>query len=523
MQTQTLNLIEDVSTEQQPQIILQVKSFLNNNTDPLLFLEVIHKGFPYLKNTTFNLMAAGLQNMAETRLIQNVAKELEAARQAYVEKNTKAVKPAEIYRKYAKALRAVKENGHQEDTRMLAHETLNDLFLAQSLSNGELETPDWIDPYTGELDPTYEPDFEMDSLADLMQRVEMVSPLQNDAYARALELKEELGYDQATVDRFMRAQSGSDGWKGDPEEMWEDRGYVPPTGEQGLTIDKGAFALAAPAMAEFNRWRTGTFERMKLNGTYGETWKECFLTFKEESAEVANLITTIAEVADNYDITTAAAIALKIDGDYGLTVTDLNGIGGFTLESVYYELNAYIAEWGDDVLDLMQDSLPASSPTSDIDTFDATTLAKLTELLPEKHHNPMQTKSYIVAYMEAIMGGATLGEAENSALAVWREAMSKAGAIAYATAWANSKSKSVAWRAFWTKCGPDVPRPQEHVKSVQGNLAGLVLTSERRIDWNIAALKLKNNELVLEPEQKQKLKTLLTQKGMRNNPVIKYL
>lgn len=101
--------------------------------------------------------------------------------------------------------------------------------------------------------------------------------------------------------------------------------------------------------------------------------------------------------------------------------------------------------------------------------------------------------------------------------------MSPAGAKAYAAAWANAPHKSPAWRAFWQKCRPDVPRPQEHIKAIRGNYSGLVLNSGRVIDWNIAAMKLRNNELVITPEQKEKLRTMLTQKGMRNCPELKYV
>ena len=219
--TQTANLLEDTPTLQKPQIITQIANFLKSDADPLLFLGVIYEGFPLLQTTVFNGEAAVLQNMAETRLIQNASKELEAAQQAYADHNTKATKPAELYRKYAQALRAVKENGRKDDTRLLAGETLNALFLAQSLPAGELETPDWIDPYTGEPDERFDPDWELDDITTLMQRVELVSPMQEELYSRALELKEELGWSQAEVDAFMRAQSGSDGWMGDIEEMWQ--------------------------------------------------------------------------------------------------------------------------------------------------------------------------------------------------------------------------------------------------------------------------------------------------------------
>jgi hypothetical protein len=521
--TATTNLLEDTPTLQLPPVIMQVEKFLDNDANPATFIAVVHNAAANFRNTVWAARFVTMQMQAERRLIERVSDELDAAQQAYAYGDTKQTKPAELYRQYAQALRAVKEKGAHDEIRMLAHEMLNELFLAQSLPAGELESPEWVDPYTGEEIDDNEVDWTLDNLSTLLGRIEMISPSQDELYKRALELKQDLGWDQATVDAFMRAQSGNDGWTAEPELHFDDRGYVPPTGDKGLEIDRTAFALSSVAMAEFTRWRTETFEKMKQEGLQGMTWMTAFLDHKEDSVEVANLIATIAEVARTYDITTAAAIALKVAGDYGLTENDLDGIGGFTPNGVHYELNAYIEEWGDDILEVMNDSLGSGSPTSDIDKFDAQFYEELKALLPEKHHNPMQTYSFVVAYMEAIAGGATLGEAENSAIAAWREAMSPAGAKAYQEAWAASKTKSVAWRAFWVKCGPDIPRPQEHVNAIRGNFSGLILTSGRKIDWRIAAMKLKNDEIAWHPGQPEKLKALLLERGMKSNPVLRYL
>jgi hypothetical protein len=518
----TTQMLEDVTTVQKPQAIIQFENFLKGAANPVSYLTTAHEALPTLFATVWKDEAVELIERVEMHLVQTAMADLDKAQEAYAMNDTKQVKPAELYRRYAKSLRAIKEGGVNEDTRMLAHETLTDLFLSQSLPASELEAPDYIDPYTGEVQEDDEFDFQISSIADIMAKFETVSPSQEELYQRAMQLKKELNWTQDTVNQFVAAQSSFDATESD-DDWREDRGYIPPTGEQGLTVDRSAFVAAATPMAEFSHWRTETFEKMKNNGTNGQTWKVAFLAHKEDSAEVANLVNTIAEIANSYDVTTAAAIAMKVMGEYGLTEEDLDGIGGFTINGVFYELNDYIEEWGDDVLEIMQDGMPASIPTSDIDKMDQETQAQLAELLPEKHHNPMQTRSFILAYIQAISEGAELGAAENHAIAAWREAMNPAGAKAYQAAWEASRSKSVAWRAFWKKCGPDVPRPQDHIKAIRGNFSGLVLSSGRKIDWNITALKLKNDELAFQPGQKEKLKTLLVQRGLRNNPVLKYL
>ena len=513
--------IEDVNV-QKPQTIIQFETFLKGAANPVTYLATAHKVLPTLHGTAWEERADELQEQVEMLLIQKVAAELEAAQNAYAIHDTKQVKPVEIYRRYAKSLREIGDRGVNEDTRMIAGDMLTELFLAQSLPAGELETPDYIDSYTGEPVEDDEFDFQIGSIADIMAKFETVSPVQEETYRRAMQLKQELGWDQDTVNQFVAAQSSFDA-REMAEEWQEDRGYAPPTGEQGLTVDRSAFVVASPLMANFSRWRTETFEDMKRRGVKSRNWKATFLARKASSDEVIDLINGIAEVANSYDITTATAVAMRVMGEYGLTEEDFSNIGGFTPNGVFYELNDYIEEWGDDVLEIMQDGMPASIPTSDIDMVDEATQKQLAALLPEKHHNPMQTRSFILAYIEAIGTGAQLGAAENHAIAVWREAMSPAGAKAYNEAWERTHVKSTAWRAFWKHCGPDVPRPQEHVKAIQGNFRGLVLSSGRKIDWRIAEIKLKNDELELTPEQKTKLKALLIEKGMASNPVIAYL
>jgi len=349
----------------------------------------------------------------------------------------------------------------------------------------------------------------------------MVSPAHDELYTRAVEFKKTLGWSQNDLNNFMRAQTA---FEDIGEEVhYDDREYVPPTLEKDIKLDYAAFAVATPALAAFSKWRTDTFTAMKENGTKGRTWLEAFLNDKQESEEVRGLIEAIAAIAETYDIVTAAAIALKVSGEYGLTGDDLDGIGGFTPNGIFYDLNDYIEEWGDDVLEMLQDGLGSRFPASDIETVDQATMEELSDLLPEKHHNPMQTRSYILAYIKAMSDGATLRQAENTALATWREAMSPRGAKAYKKAWEATHNMSIAWRSFWQNCGPDIPRPKEHVRAVRGNFSGLVLASGRKIDWRIAAIKVKNDEIEWHPGQAEKLKTLLVQKGMQNNPVMKYL
>ena len=519
--TATVNLLEDTPTAMKPQVLLQVEIFMKGEASPTLYLSTMYTTFPLLSTTVWAQDALRVQGQVEMRLINEAFDALDAAQTARAGGDTKNTKPAELYRRYAHHLRKIQQFSQDQDCELLAQEALQDLFLAQSLSPGELESPDYMDGYTGEFLEDDEFDFELGSMADIVAKMEMASPAQDELYRRALQLKQDLGWDDATMNQFIRAQSATD--MSEEELFAEDRGYVPPTMERDIQIDASAFTTAAPAMAEFSRWRTETFEMMKTQGTDGMTWKKCFLTRKQESVAAADLIVAIANVAMYHDITSAAAVAFKVLGEYGLDDEDLDGIGGFTTHGVHYELNYYMDVWGDDVLEIMQDGLSGGFPMSDIEATDENTMIELSSLLPEKHHNPMQTRSFVMAYIAAIATGAELVTAENSAIAAWREAMSPQGAEAYRQAWHTLKNKSQAWRAFWQKCGPDVPRPKEQVRAVRGNFTGLVLASGRKIDWRITAIKMQNDELDMPEEQKGRLKALLLEKNMKTNPVLQLL
>ncbi len=54
-------------------------------------------------------------------------------------------------------------------------------------------------------------------------------------------------------------------------------------------------------------------------------------------------------------------------------------------------------------------------------------------------------------------------------------------------------------------CNNLIPRPIKQIKALQGNLNGLLLSDNRRVDWHVAALKAKNGELLITPAMKKLL------------------
>ncbi len=66
-------------------------------------------------------------------------------------------------------------------------------------------------------------------------------------------------------------------------------------------------------------------------------------------------------------------------------------------------------------------------------------------------------------------------------------------------------NRGLAMREFWSLCNNLIPRPMQQIKALQGNLNGLVLSDNRRVDWHVAALKAKNGELLMTPAMKKLL------------------
>ncbi len=99
----------------------------------------------------------------------------------------------------------------------------------------------------------------------------------------------------------------------------------------------------------------------------------------------------------------------------------------------------------------------------------------------------------------------------NIAWAAWRLAMDDNAAKAYDRVYEKTGNRSLATREFWSLCNNLIRRPMQQIKALQGNLNGLVLGDNRRVDWHVTALKAKNGELLITPAMKK----LLTEKLAR--------
>jgi len=197
-------------------------------------------------------------------LVNAASLEMDQAAAERKKGNTKATKPADLYRKYSAALRAAA--GLKVSSSLLATETLRELYLEQTLGDGDLETADYIDAYTGETELTFEqliaslPERHPINSRDegelkLLQIIFMPGKDDGDGFdgvapiistpgteleRQAEQCREHLGWDDNTVKAFLAANRQFIGGE-DEEEPGEDRGFVPATlQERELVIDRPA-------------------------------------------------------------------------------------------------------------------------------------------------------------------------------------------------------------------------------------------------------------------------------------------
>jgi hypothetical protein len=530
-----------------------------------------------LNNITGTLFEAAERNIAgamrllteiELTYINAVQMEFYASNEARGKGDTKATKPADIWRKYSADLRAIKQRG-RAITALHAEKLLQDIYCEQSLSENDLANPEYLDPYTRE--PVYEtleefcraiPDrHEHDTtdrdaiVRELARFVDMAPELMtgnetttiSDSHKEVLNwsirLRDELGYDEETAAKFMETQM--DGWDAESDEepeVYDDIDpYTPPTLiPNDLVLDRELWYSAREAMFHFNQARSRVFDEMKkatqekdrkkrLYVRKGQ-WHPIFRSRFEQTEEFAKMIDTLNEVARE-DIVTAATIYLTMAGDYGLMEKDVQHIRGlyqlpeqfYKPESIspgaYMPLLSFANEWEDDLLNLSQDAMsptPETNPHSyqdvlmDVITTDENgdikiNPAPIRAVMPQYSHNPLETASWNIGFARAATAKTTWKEAEEAGWAAFRKEMSADAAAEYDRVYRETKDRKKAMAAFWRVCPREVPRPQDHIHLIKADRSGLILTNKREITWNIVRMKIQNDELFLTPDIRKRL------------------
>jgi hypothetical protein len=558
---QTNQLIEDIPAFQEHIFIRQARTFIKGGSDPIVYYDAVRKSLPLVIGVEHKT-AMELLTSIELALINTVATHLETANRDRKYGDTKATKPRELFVKYSAALEAIMKRGttdpmalyreayasapkdKRDDIRppvtkepilssvaLQAKAVFQDLYQSTSLSEGDLTNPDWIDPYTQQIEiQATDPSEYFDKLVQhnrgihpiqaLLEMlkwdtdhnntqtpvISLMSSWEKEVRRAADRCRIELKWTIEQANAWIQTQLGNYDAESDDILLPDDdsRNYTPPTlEEKELVLNRELWWSARDATSNFYRARSEVFAKMRAQFVKGRNWHSVYRKRILKTKEFAELLNALESVAQQ-DVVTAAAIYLNLAGNYGLMEEDVQGIRGLqtnSAESVKVGILEFAQAWEDDLLNLTQDALSPTSETSPHDFVDVLeNTAELRKTMPHYHPNPIKTAAWNIGFGRAARSGCTWKQAEDAGWALWREEMDAKAAKLYDTVFKQTKNRIAAMAAFWSTCDKRVPRPQEKVVCIAPNKMGLIVglgKKQRTINWNIVEIKLRNTELDL--------------------------
>jgi hypothetical protein len=475
------------------------------------------------------------------------------------EKLPDEIRPATIYRRWTKPLRFLASCGFRQ-----AKELVADISLEQTLPLAELDSPDWVDAYTGEIDPDAEKSF-----VTIKARSEF--PTSKSPVA------EDLGWDEDTIQAFAAAQEGFS--EGDAvEEIF--------TGEFGQEYKEPVFMamqhdfqstdrlfdLRAEIFPEVEDCRKRIefiakkkfakeilqlvdkveteiqSDRLKLNLSQEKLVKACqmVLTYPGNQdpalrSPAYKIYQHCMDFVDHFRKLTSypeakpfldklqdfidrgespvdvALIFLSLQHGYGFDENDAQNIHLKYAVDDCVDLYEFIEENKEEILENLSADRASRSEEqteAEIDQFCEETLELLVAQGIPSAKDISKTPEYILGYFTAAFNGSTGDTASciASGWEYWRQAKSPEGSLAYQAAIKAGAQPKDAMRAFWAVVNKAERREKEG-RIVSINSAGLTLSSGRKVDWHIAKLKYKANELALSADDLVRLKGILVKNG----------
>lgn len=541
----TGNHYEDIPEFVDNPAIIAARNFLTCQSHPRAYYRSVVERLRMFQGTVEERVANELLNAIELKYVNLVTAEFNAANQQRKGGDTRAVKPRELFPKYHADLRAIWQRGGQAS--VAAQGLYTDIYLEQTMSEGDLMNTDWMDPYTGEQEIAAENrdlevyleelDDELEENPKLRRHYRAMQLLlkaifwddpelrkkqklpQSDMHREivrwAAEAREELGCDDEWTQKFIGAQMEGFDAESEAEIIPDDEtdAYTPPPLLKDFEINLVAWEQIGPVVGMFQSRRNRAFEKCAQKHL---TRDDAIAYFKKNvlNPEYVNYLRTQIYLASREDITTAAVAYLKMSSDFGIKEEwiklynpDENfclkdtDIGRLNIIHPSRTLLKFVNDFFNDLWEMVQ--TPALFKYDDTEAwkgvgeYSNATIKTMRESLPQYHPNPIKTAAYNISFVMAVMGGADWVQAESAAWAGWRLAMDPKAAKAYDREFAASQNRTKAMRAFWDACNPVVPRPQEKIVAVLANKSGLRLESGREITWSISERKIRNGELFL--------------------------
>ncbi len=258
-------------------------------------------------------------------------------------------------------------------------------------------------------------------------------------------------------------------------------------------------------------WRVGVFKHIK-DGFRGSAEANAFLGFLNEKAE---------EGVCPADL---GVLFLSLQHGYGFDEHDSVAVRLHYVPN-FRTLDEWLDFWGDELMESMHDAPSHSKePTrEELDEFAEETLQQIIQRQAvSQTTNIYATAPFMEGYIRAMMSAnriTTVTDGVRHNLAVeagwdsWRQWKSPEGNKAYHLAKNRDSAQKDAMAAFWQVANAEKKRAANGT-IVSVRTTGLQLSNGRFVDWNIALLKLKNNELNLSDESRSRLKDALAAKGV---------
>jgi hypothetical protein len=384
-------------------------------------------------------------------------------------------KPQAIYRQWAKRLR--------EQATPEAREVLRELMLETTVPFNELESPDFVDSYTGE--PITDEDLEWVGRDDKKDHPFLdVNPWQEFLVTRVRE-------SYADPEVAAKAMAASSEWVGveDDELILEDRGYEPPTFSEGLFSTDELPLLRAEVDEVVGPALRNAIRRELERG--GDT--PLVQAHVRASSEARDFLELMQRMLNRGQAIQDVFLLIRpFTHALGLTEQDWATL---KTKDARGNLQRWAAMYEDDINQTEEAGPLVHFQTNQAELEDIAEqfLQELLSTVPVEGDrlslnpglNPiLRSKHYVEGFIRAQINGS-----ENPALEAWRHWRKKTspdGALAYDVELKKHGDRKLAMSAFWrvaTKAGDIIAQPKR-VAALKPT--GLRLENGREISWSTA-------------------------------------
>jgi hypothetical protein len=457
--------------------------------------------------------------------------------------NSTELKPADAYRAYVRSLRLITKAAGLKQFHAKAKCAIRELTLDTTLPLSELDTPDWIDGYTGEVD-------------GMIEFLNLPSDVGSDPdYSEGFNAidEEEEFFDEWDVRPdpvWMQAQNDTHASPEffDLQERMEDSLQGCRNALSAILFERkeragNELADLAQASAKFSKIpheklfkaarQTVTYpheqEFPALKWTSYDLYKEFKETVQamrahifdtqnefEASYEAKRFINALQfEAEDHAAPQDLAILFLKLQNGLYFRAIDENEVivaypAVTDVKLVGCTLEDYLLENADAILEDMNDGGLAirSTDMQQIEDFCEETLKTL--VVQQTGKEITSSPVFLDAYYRCMFDARTISNGKrNLALEAgwdaWRQQTNPLANHAFHAALKAGGTNPEAMKSFWK-----VVNNYKDNRIVSIRPSGLVLSSGRQIDYHIAQIKLAANELPLSTQEKARLRDLLT-------------